>query len=351
MTDKQSFASRVVAWQKTSGRHDLPWQKTRDPYCRWIAEIMLQQTQVTAVIPYYRRFIAVFPDLKSLAAAEEQEVLRLWAGLGYYSRGRNLLACAKKAAELGGLPDTAEELMKLPGIGRSTAAALISCCWGRPAAIMDGNAKRVFSRFFGLKRTESASAFEKQLWNLAEREKALTDCGVYTQGLMDLGSGVCVRSRPRCGACPLAENCLALKSGHPEEFPGKKNPVKKIRPEREAFFYVLKKKELFGLTRRSGRGVWKGLLCFPESEAETAETGFEALFPGISRMPLLVGGVFRHEFTHYSLLMKFETAEVSPEAEIPGVLWLSEEEVLSEAVPSPVAKFVSGQLVLKKSGS
>ena len=181
------LAEQLIKWQKQHGRHDLPWQKTRDPYRRWISEIMLQQTQVTTVIPYYLRFIEAFPDVRTLAAASKDDVLRHWAGLGYYARGRNLLACAKAVMASGGeFPKNREALEALPGIGRSTAAAILSSCWDMPEAILDGNAKRVFARYFGVKRGESETLYQKRLWEIAEETVPQKECGIYTQALMDL---------------------------------------------------------------------------------------------------------------------------------------------------------------------
>lgn len=194
------FASALGAWQKRHGRRGLPWQGTRDPYRIWLSEVMLQQTQVAAVIPYYERFVARFPDVASLASASEDEVLKLWSGLGYYARGRNLLRAARQIGRQGGFPATAAAIAELPGVGRSTAAAIAAFAFGERAAILDGNVKRVLARCFAVETP-------RDLWPLAERLLPQRGIEAYTQGLMDLGATICVARIPRCGACPLADQC------------------------------------------------------------------------------------------------------------------------------------------------
>ena len=196
-----TFASKLIAWQRRHGRHDLPWQATRDPYRVWLSEVMLQQTQVSAVLPYYERFLARFPDAHALAAAHQDEVLKLWSGLGYYARARNLHAAAKVIAR-DGFPKEASALLRLPGVGRSTAAAIAAFAFGERAAILDGNVKRVLARHFGVEG-------EKRQWALAERLLPRRGIEAYTQALMDLGATVCARTAPRCGECPLARGCHA----------------------------------------------------------------------------------------------------------------------------------------------
>ncbi len=218
------FAHRVIAWQKQSGRHDLPWQQkgsARDPYRVWLSEIMLQQTQVATVIPYYRRFLARFPDLASLAAAPSEEVMALWSGLGYYARARNL----QRAAQLivaqwsGRFPRRAADIETLPGIGRSTAAAIAVFAFGARAAILDGNVKRVLARVFAIEGFPGEKAVEARLWALAESLLPKRHLVAYTQGLMDLGATLCARSRPRCGECPMASICVARQEARVAELP------------------------------------------------------------------------------------------------------------------------------------
>ncbi len=212
MTDSiATFAPRLLAWHRQCGRHDLPWQNTRDAYRIWLSEIMLQQTQVDTVIPYYARFLAAFPDIASLAAAPVDAVMGLWSGLGYYARARNLHACAQRVvSEHGGVfPATAEQIATLPGIGRSTAAAIAAFSQGERVAILDGNVKRVLCRAFGVEGFPGSAPVEKQLWALAEALLPEAQIGNYIQAQMDLGATVCTRGTPKCAACPLAEDCVA----------------------------------------------------------------------------------------------------------------------------------------------
>src|SRR5258706_1339687 len=246
-----SFAARLVAWQRRHGRHDLPWQGTRDPYRIWLSEVMLQQTQVSAVIPYYTRFLDRFSNVKKLAEASQDEVLRLWSGLGYYARGRNLHQAAKQIVS--GLPKTAEEIEKLPGVGRSTAAAIAVFAFGARAAILDGNAKRVLARVFGVEDPD---------WDLAERELPKKDVASYTQALMDLGATLCTRSKPDCARCPVTRLCRARKEDRVHELP--KPRLRKILPLRHATWLVLRREGSVLLERRPSPGIWGGLWCFPE---------------------------------------------------------------------------------------
>ena len=200
------FADRIIAWQKAHGRHDLPWQRTQDAYRIWLSEIMLQQTQVATVIPYYERFVARFADVHALAAAPLDVVMAHWAGLGYYSRARNLHQCAQRivADHAGEFPSNVDALACLPGIGRSTAGAIAALAFGERAAILEGNVKRVLARHFGVSGYPGSPSTEREMWLLADGLLPSRHIGVYTQGLMDLGATVCTRSRPKCGACPVS---------------------------------------------------------------------------------------------------------------------------------------------------
>src|SRR5262245_53755888 len=222
-----SFAEKLVAWQRRDGRHDLPWQGTRDPYRIWLSEVMLQQTQVAAVIPYYERFLKKYPSVEALAAASEEEVLQLWSGLGYYARGRNLHRAAQKIAfDLkGNFPESAEQIQTLPGIGRSTAAAIAAFAFGERAAILDGNVRRVLSRCYGI-------SDEKKLWEKAEKLTPGKDVERYTQALMDLGATLCTRANPACKRCPLAADCFARRENRVDELPARRQ--RKPLPTRRA---------------------------------------------------------------------------------------------------------------------
>ncbi|HEU5177623.1 MAG TPA: A/G-specific adenine glycosylase [Burkholderiales bacterium] len=272
-----SFAQQVIGWQRMHGRHDLPWQGTRDPYRIWLSEVMLQQTQVSAVIPYYQRFLSRYPTAEALAAASEDEVLQLWSGLGYYARGRNL---HKAAAEIArhGFPKTADKIAELPGVGRSTAAAIAAFAYGERAAILDGNVKRVLSRVFGVS--------EKQdLWKRAERALPQRDIETYTQGLMDLGATVCKRV-PDCGMCPVKARCVARKTGRIAELPAAR--AKKALPWRQASWFVFFQEGKVLLERRPSPGIWGGLWCFPEQR------------PAGCRVKAKLA-VIEHGFTHFKL--------------------------------------------------
>ncbi|MDH4324295.1 MAG: A/G-specific adenine glycosylase [Betaproteobacteria bacterium] len=311
----QDFASRLTAWQRRHGRHDLPWQGTRDPYRIWLAEVMLQQTQVDTVIPYYERFLARFPRVRALAAATEDEVLRLWSGLGYYARGRNLHAAARQVAAKGRFPTTQEGLAALPGIGRSTAAAIAVFAFGRRAAILDGNVKRVLARRFGVQGA-------KMQWALAEKLLPRRGVRAYTQALMDLGATLCTRTRPRCERCPVARACVARREGRIAELPAPR--TRKPMPVKRANWYVYMRQGEVLLERRSGAGLWGGLWTFPE-----------ARLPAMPRGRKLAA--LEHGFTHFRLRAQPWLCPVrgaTPQAA--GRLWLDIAAATGAAVPAPV---------------
>jgi len=334
-----SFAARVIAWQRVHGRHDLPWQNTRDPYRVWLSEIMLQQTQVTAVMPYYQRFLARFPDVAALAAASEDAVLECWAGLGYYARARNLHAAAKAIAAAGAFPRTHEAVCALPGIGRSTASAICAFSFGQRHAILDGNVKRVLARHFGVDGYPGERRVEQALWALSESLLPAADIEPYTQGLMDLGARVCVRSAPKCPACPLRETCLALRQNRTAELPVAR-PAKAL-PQRETHMLLLRAGDQVLLEKRPAPGIWGGLWCFPEVDGPRAKE--EAL----TRFGLAIDSVqalsaVEHGFTHFRLRIHPLVAQVTlpPHAEEPGRLWLASADALGAAVPVPVRKIL-----------
>jgi A/G-specific adenine glycosylase len=317
-----SFAQKLVAWQRRHGRRGLPWQGTRDPYRVWLSEVMLQQTQVSAVVPYYQRFLERFPDVEALAAATEDEVLRLWSGLGYYARGRNLHAAAKRIAR-SGFPKTAEEIAELPGVGRSTAAAIAAFAFGQRAAILDGNVRRVLGRCFGAED-------EKSQWRLAERLLPERAIGAYTQGLMDLGATVCTRANPACTRCPLAPRCVARREGRIDELPAPRK--RKRAPTRRAIWFVLVHRGEVLLERRPSTGIWGGLWVFPERTPECK-------IRKQKRLPAL-----EHGFTHFKLKVQPVFCEVLSRKEAPGRIWLPLKDAVAAAVPAPVKTLLSGLL-------
>ncbi len=296
------FAARLLAWHDTHGRHDLPWQQHIDPYRVWVSEIMLQQTQVSTVIPYFQRFTARFPDVRALADAPEDEVLHHWTGLGYYARARNLHKSAKlmRDAHGGELPRRFEELAALPGIGRSTAGAILAIACNERAPILDGNVKRVLTRFFAIDGDTTKAATLKQLWAIADALTPAQRSGAYTQAIMDLGATLCTRTRPACALCPFAADCRARAEGNPTRFPAKKKA--KPVPERRCQLLVIRNPDgAVLLEKRPGTGIWGGLWSFPEiPEREDAVLACDRLV-GAPPAGLRRGKPFRHTFSHFHL--------------------------------------------------
>lgn len=346
------FSADLIAWQKQHGRHQLPWQNTQDPYRIWLSEIMLQQTQVAAVIPYYQRFLENFADVQALAAAPLDEVMALWSGLGYYSRARNLHRCAQQVvAEHGGVfPADGEQLAALPGIGRSTAAAIAAFSYGMRAAILDGNVKRVFCRVFGIDGFPGEKRVENALWQRAESLMPAQDIESYTQGLMDLGATLCTRSKPQCASCPLQARCVALASGRTAELPTRK--PKKTVPEKSTVMLVVVHQGEVLLEQRPGHGIWGGLSSLPElsrmPSALLSETvSLHALemalveFGEIARFAVLPD--FSHGFTHYKLQVKPVQVELLQRFNFVGqnnYQWVPLRGIAHAALPAPVKKLL-----------
>jgi A/G-specific adenine glycosylase len=331
------FARKLVLWQRRHGRHGLPWQRTRDPYRVWLSEIMLQQTQVAAVVPYYERFLARFPDVGALAAASEDEVLRLWSGLGYYARGRNLHAAAKIVAARG-FPHDLEKILDLPGVGRSTAAAIAVFAFGARAAILDGNVKRVLARCFGVEGALGQ-------WALAEKLLPKRHVETYTQALMDLGATICTRARPACGRCPVAKDCVALRDGRIAELPSPRK--RKTLPLRRATWLVLQHQGAVLLERRPSPGIWGGLWVFPEGPSQRLKAfcrqNFSVEISKARKMPLI-----EHGFTHFRLdilPIRCSVRRKFPDKSGTGRLWLDLADAKGAAVPAPVKALLSGLLL------
>ena len=333
------FAEHVIAWQRQNGRHDLPWQATRDSYPVWLSEIMLQQTQVAAVIPYFTRFIARFPDIASLASAGENDVLMLWSGLGYYARARNLHRAARIVVERHGgvFPRQYDAIAALPGIGRSTAAAIAVFVSGARHPILDGNVKRVLARCFGIPGYPGEKKIENRMWELAATLLPERDIEAYTQGLMDLGAGICTRHRPRCGSCPLGDECVARRDNRISELPSAK-PRKPV-PEKSTVMLILQRNDEILLEKRPVPGVWGGLWSFPEvGDAKEAAAFLHARFGAAVKtdrgMP-----VIRHGFTHFTLTITpalLRVTRLEPRLHSPGHVWLTIEDAIGAAVPAPV---------------
>ena len=341
------FAARVVAWQRAHGRHQLPWQGTRDAYRIWLSEVMLQQTQVGTVLDYFPRFLARFPDVRVLAAAPLDEVLALWSGLGYYSRARNLHRCAQVVVEEHGgrFPTEPALLAALPGIGRSTAAAIAVFAAGERAAILDGNVKRVLTRALGFGDDLAVTAHERALWSRAE--SLLPDQGIeaYTQGLMDLGATVCLARRPRCEDCPLQPTCVARAEGHPQRYPVKSRRIR--RSARHNAMLWLAQGSRCWLVQRPPRGVWAGLWTLPLFEDLPAVRALSAGWPGRGRML----EPFAHALTHFDWHLEPWRHDLPArlgarqravvESGLPAGRWVDREQALSMGLPAPVRKLLA----------
>jgi A/G-specific adenine glycosylase len=352
MTDAApaSFATRLLAWFDRHGRHDLPWQHPRSAYRVWLSEIMLQQTQVQVVVPYFERFVAALPDVRALASAPRDDVLALWSGLGYYARARNLHAAAQRCvADHGGeLPRDIDSLVALPGIGRSTAAAIASQAWNVRAAILDGNVKRVLARFHGVDGWPGTTAVAKRLWSLAEahvEDPALEAARMpdYTQAQMDLGATVCTRHAPACPRCPLREGCVARREARIDTLPAPR-PAKQV-PRREATVLLLR--DGAGRTlleRRPPTGVWGGLWSLPQvADAGEARDWFARHVEGDFGDALHLPPV-EHAFTHFRLTLRpLHWDGVALQASVrdnPGLRSFATHEVASLGLPAPIRRLL-----------
>jgi len=342
------FAPTVVQWQRQAGRHGLPWQGTRDPYRIWLSEIMLQQTQVATVIGYYQRFLQRFPTVQALAQAEQDDVMPYWAGLGYYARARNLHRCAREicAKWQGRFPATADDIMTLPGIGRSTAAAIAAFAYGERSPIMDGNVKRVFTRYFGIHGNPAAGATEQILWDTAERIVRAApddlDMAAYTQGLMDLGAGLCTRTRPDCVACPLAGSCYARREGRQHELPSPK--PRKQNAQRQCHMLILESAGAVLLQQRPSSGIWGGLWSLPQFDSrEALEQACTHWGQRLAPAQKMAG--LSHTFTHFKLHIEpwLVVCDMPLAAEpAPDHAWFAIGGLADAALPAPVRKLLDG---------
>jgi A/G-specific adenine glycosylase len=333
----RSFAARVVAWQRIHGRSGLPWQG-RDPFRVWVSEIMLQQTQVRTVVPYYERLLARFPDLHGLARAPLDEVMRLWAGLGYYSRARNLHACAQQVErEFGGsFPRSAAAIAELPGIGPSTAAAIAAFCFDERVPILDGNVKRVLARHAGFAGDPSKREVESRM---LERARGLLprarQMPVYTQGLMDLGATVCTRAAPKCVVCPVRHDCVALREDRVAELPTRRK--RSVVRKRNACFLLAVAQDSVLLERRPPAGIWGSLLVPPQfADARSMRMALAAI-ASTSKVRAL--GVRQHGFTHFTLAYTPYLARIEaprPRVAEPNQQWLRLDEVGAAPLPAPM---------------
>jgi A/G-specific adenine glycosylase len=346
-----TFSQAVIDWQRAHGRHALPWQNTRDAYRVWLSEIMLQQTQVAAVLGYYARFLERFPTVHALAGAPAEDVMAHWSGLGYYTRARNLHACAKLVVgQYGGqFPSDPALLAELPGIGRSTAAAIAAFSAGARAAILDGNVKRVFARVFGIEAYPGEKKVEDALWRRAE---ALLPPGEgiesYTQGLMDLGATLCTRSSPDCPRCPLRERCVAFATGRTAELPVRK--PKKASPEKRALMMAVIDDGQVLLQQRPAKGIWGGLCSLPEVDGHVANevrapsaddvAAFAQAYGDVEEVEALLPMV--HVFTHYKLNILPYRVTLSERGALPDShVWWKLAKIADAPLPAPVKKLLT----------
>ena len=327
----------MVAWQRTHGRHRLPWQQTRDPYRVWLSEIMLQQTQVSTVLGYYDRFLQRFPDVLALADAPLDDVLAAWSGLGYYSRARNLHRCAQAVRDEhdGSFPRTAAELEQLPGIGRSTAAAIAAFCFGERAAILDGNVKRVLTRVLGYGSDLASGRHERELWALAEALLPTEGIESYTQGLMDLGATVCLARSPSCLLCPAQPLCAASAEGKPEAYPVKTRKLKRSR--RENWWLWAEHEEAVWLTQRPETGVWAGLFSLPEFESQQALEDAAKGLGGVA----LAQPTIEHTLTHFDWVLHPVKLSLDNAPRWDGGQWVRYERLPQLGLPAPLRKLLA----------
>jgi len=341
-----SFIShQLIDWHKIAGRHNLPWQNTKDPYLVWLSEIMLQQTQVNTVLPYYKKFIKQFPSIDKLALTNEERVLELWSGLGYYRRARNLHKTAVIISKNfdGKFPSSFEDILLLPGIGRSTAGAISSIAFRERKPILDGNVKRVFTRYFGITEWPGKLSIEKKLWDLAESNLPASSKNIhtYTQALMDLGSTVCKRTQPLCDECPLKKQCISYEKDLIHEIPVSKK--KKSLPTKEIFVLAINSNNHFLLTKRATNSVWPGLWSMPEVKDFQDTSKWLSKNLQIKKFQIIQDGKHKTAFTHYKLNIHFQYISVlSPnQGKIEKCKWIEKKDLNKTALPTPINKILS----------
>lgn len=354
MKASKDFAQQIVDWQRAQGRHHLPWQNTRDPYLVWLSEIMLQQTQVTTVVDYFERFTTRLPTVQHLAQASEEEVMSLWAGLGYYARARHLHACAKSVVNewQGNFPTDSESLQSLPGIGPSTAAAIAAFCHNERVSILDGNVKRVMARYFGIDGDVNQGATVKRLWTLArdclpKAAQVESEPGVmtpYTQGLMDLGATLCTRRSPDCPRCPLNERCIANRDGLTETLPVKRRKVE--RPRREIHLLWITHAQRVWLERRPDKGIWGRLWCLPlfDDLTDLQSMIYEKLGENAELVRMASVG---HDLTHFRLTLTpwritLPEGYASPLIDQTVGAWVEEKSLAQKGLPKPIRELLIG---------
>jgi A/G-specific adenine glycosylase len=332
------FSQQIITWQKQYGRHDLPWQNTQDPYAIWVSEIMLQQTLVAAVIDYYQRFMTRFPNIAALSSASQEEVLQHWSGLGYYSRARNLHNAAQTIMDHfnGIFPNQFDDILKLTGIGRSTAAAISTFALNAAQPILDGNVKRVFARHFLVEGWPSTPKVQAQLWQLAEQHMPNVDMIAYTQGLMDLGATRCTRSKPKCLECPIQSTCGAYLQNRTTHLPTPK--PRKTLPQKECVMMLISQGNEILLEKRPATGIWGGLWSLPEIATHEIATEVAQLRYGLTVEPSEPLEMINHVFTHFKLAITPQPLILmhKPTYQPNNTIWLSVDDAISAAIPTPI---------------
>jgi len=343
-----SFASRLVAWHAKHGRRDLPWQNTRDPYRIWISEIMLQQTQVSTVIPYYERFLAAFPDVATLASSPLERVLEHWSGLGYYRRAHLAHRAAQAIVDHHGgtFPHENDAITALPGIGRSTAAAIAAFAFGTRGAILDGNVKRVLARHAGVDGFPGDAKVERKLWRHAESLLPEREIETYTQALMDLGATVCLRRCPGCDLCPVANDCIALREDRIDSLPAPR--PKKILPQRAVSVLLLHRHGEVLVEKRPATGIWAGLWSLPEVAVDADIVAHCLVRFAAEVAPQTPLPAIEHGFTHFRLTLHPQPCAVlglPRHAAEPGLLWLPLTDIAGAALPAPIKKLLRDRML------
>ncbi len=339
------FARNILDWYQDYGRKELPWQQGKTAYRVWLSEVMLQQTQVATVIPYFERFTERFPTVSDLAAADIDSVLHLWTGLGYYARARNLHKAAQVVATeyAGAFPTELEQMNALPGVGRSTAAAVLSSVYKLPHAILDGNVKRVLARHEAIAGWPGKKSVENQLWQAAESYTPNQSVDDYNQAMMDIGALVCTRSKPKCGLCPVSSSCKAYAASTQTDYPGKK--PKKEKPVKSAWFYLFHHQGEVWLEQRPSSGIWGGLHCFPQQETQRIEPVLDKLSISekmIESQRHLIG--FRHTFSHYHLAINPVLVELTQRPSVVmeqgNGIWYNLQQPLQVGLAAPVKQLL-----------
>lgn len=346
------IATQLIHWHKDHGRHHLPWQGSRNPYAVWLSEIMLQQTQVNTVIPYYARFMREFPTISSLAQAPLDAVLAIWSGLGYYSRACNLHQAARMIMQdyQGQFPDNRAMIQKLPGIGRSTAAAIAVFAFSKREAILDGNVKRILTRYFGITGYPEESKTKNLLWEKAEELLPVNylenRIETYTQALMDLGATVCIRRTPLCSICPLQLHCVAFKEKRVDQFPTAR--PREPLPKKETVFLLLIQHQKLLLEKRPASGIWGELWCPPEIKTDVDAASYCQHQLGITVQSPVKLPILDHQFTHFKLRIHPQLLQVISCTRNPHnkFIWIKPSDALEQAIPAPVRKLLKQNFLL-----